>query len=654
MLGKRPFPNSLALGDISNTYAWIALAIVACAGVSFFYTNHAELAAALNGWSAYTMLHPFSTLPQFIQGLDYPGGEASLLRSSLGQIYSLIGGISDQHDRALLASLVALEAAALTAAGAFLCRRLNPGLPVWTVVGGGLMLATGTMASADFARWFHPAYGYVYNYAYAAGFVAMAAAIGGRIVIAGIAIGLAATFHPIIASSVGVATGLVVLVRFKSYRFTSVVAGAAIAVGIAATWYLFAFRDAGIAISAAETEQFAAISRLMSFHWYPVSMGMFGHRSWETLLPTLAVLVVLASSLRLDNATVAHSDLQIFVAVLGLGAISLVGVWISVTSTDPLLLKLALHRASMIALLLAVALFAPRLLALATGGPLVVAIVAGTLLLLPYWRSNSIPLLGAAIFAVLSLYLPVNDGLGTRGRAVLFGSLALSAAVVAALVFNGHSSAVMFDVRATIGPASGVLFVGAFLVMLGARLLRSPALLAASFAIALYAWLPQMDLLRTAEQRERAEAMLETQFWARENTAPESVFMLDPAGPYGWRQYSHRPSFGTLREWLHSGWIYDTDPELMAEGLRRALTIGLDVTEYVEAADKDQGSAYAALRRDASNLFFGMSAAELSTLADQNGISYFVWDKAKGRELPTLPVVFQNEHYAVLAANDPS
>ncbi|MGE0775015.1 MAG: hypothetical protein AB7L36_08270 [Sphingomonadaceae bacterium] len=576
---------------------------------------------------------------------DFPSGEATILRSSIGQLYHLLGQFSDSHDRVLIALLVLIEVAALMLGAFLLCRRLGA-LPVWTAIGGAVLLASGTLASADLARWFHPVYANVYNFAYAAGFIAIAATLDRRMVVAGLSIGLAATFHPAIALFFGLAAAAAVLTRLRQYSLAGLVGGAIAAAIVFGGWYLIAIRGAVIS-GGIDRQLFTDLTRLMGSHWFPVSLSVFGDRAWETLLPSVALLLAFVASLRLRDAPSSATDRQMLAAVVALMLVAAAGVVVSMVSTDPALLKLAMHRASLIALLLAGALLVPRLLALAAEGPVLLAIVAGGLVLMPYWRSHGIPVAGAAIFAVGVLAFQ-RGTLARLDRAAISVALFATAVIVLALAVAGHVGAVLTDTTAAIGIMRSSFFVLAVLALAVARLLRAPVVLAGAVAIGLWVWVPQADPMRPVEDRQRAQAFLDAQLWANRNTPPDRVFMLDPTMRYGWRQYSARPSFGVMREWLYSGWLYDTDPAVMAEGLRRARLLGLDLETYTEIARTDVIRAYNLLMADAARLFYGRDASALSAIARDNGISYVLMDKAKIVSRPALPVAFENEAFLIL------
>lgn len=626
------------------TAFWLLLAACVVAGVAWYTALHAELLAASSGFSPVSLLHPVAKLPNFAN--DFPSGEAGLLLSLIGQIYYLVGQLSDAHDQILIGLLVAVEAAALIAGAAMLSRQLNPKLPLWAAIGGGIFLASGALVSADWARWFHPTFGNAYNFAYAAGFVAVAATLGGRMVVAGLAIGLAAAFHPIIALFFGCAAAVAVLVRLRDYAFVSLLGGAAAAIAVFGLWYAFAFDGAGFS-GEVDGTLFTDLTRLMSSHWFPANLGVFGERSWEALLPFTALLVVFAAVLRLRDPDAGRSDVQMLAAVIALVLIALLGVWFSLHSNSPALITLALHRASLVALLLAAALLTPRLLVLAVNGPMLLAWMAGGLLILSYWRAHGLPIAGAAVFAATALIMRRQEQSGAD-RIVTVAALAMAAVVAASLAWNGHAAALWNDTLWTLEVLRSKPFIAAVALVIAARFLASPVLLAMAVGIGAYIWMPSVDTMRSEDQRQEAGRMLETQLWARANTPPDSVFMVDPTISYGWRQYSQRPSFGTVREWLYSGWLYNTDPKVMAEGLRRAALLGLDVPTYTEIAKTDFTRAYTLLVTDATRLFGEKDAATLTSLARENGIAFFVYDRRKVERLPALPVVFENDQYVIL------
>ncbi len=181
-----------------------------------------------------------------------------------------------------------------------------------------------------------------------------------------------------------------------------------------------------------------------------------------------------------------------------------------------------------------------------------------------------------------------------------------------------------------------------------AWLVRIPAVLALAILIALTVWVPKMDLIRSEAGLAQARAFLDVQRWARASTPTGSLFMTDPGQAYGWREHSERPSFGTLREWLYSGWIYNTQLAVMKEGLRRAGVLGLRVDDYIAADRTAPGTARAKITRDASQAYHSKDDAWRRQMAREEQIRFFVMDKTKMAGARPSDVVFENDRYLVV------
>ena len=69
---------------------------------------------------------------------------------------------------------------------------------------------------------------------------------------------------------------------------------------------------------------------------------------------------------------------------------------------------------------------------------------------------------------------------------------------------------------------------------------------------------------------------------------------------------------------------------------------------YADAARLDNEATYAQMMRDAEHLYYERGGAALQDFARQNGIAYMVFDKEKNYKLPDLPIVFENDTFAIL------
>ncbi len=156
------------------------------------------------------------------------------------------------------------------------------------------------------------------------------------------------------------------------------------------------------------------------------------------------------------------------------------------------------------------------------------------------------------------------------------------------------------------------------------------------------------------------------QEWARQNTPKDALFFVDPTLYYGWRDYSRRPSFGNLREWLYLAWAYNSDYALCQEGMRRFGEFGFSFQDCFGYDTPSEGLHALSLRlrqrvyrpldsaldADAYRLALARADADRLALARRYGIAYFVFRTRTecGRPATRLPVAYENGHFLILRA----
>jgi hypothetical protein len=152
------------------------------------------------------------------------------------------------------------------------------------------------------------------------------------------------------------------------------------------------------------------------------------------------------------------------------------------------------------------------------------------------------------------------------------------------------------------------------------------------------------------ERKELASDYLAVQRWAGANAAPDSLFMVDPTIYYGWRDFSQRSSFGNLREWLHTGWLYDSQAAVYGEGLKRFGEFGIDIEPYKRMRPSIDG--YHRLSDDLRQVFYLKDPGWFEDLSRRYGIEYFVLQKKYiKRDLP-FDEVFENASFVVYRFGD--
>ena len=154
---------------------------------------------------------------------------------------------------------------------------------------------------------------------------------------------------------------------------------------------------------------------------------------------------------------------------------------------------------------------------------------------------------------------------------------------------------------------------------------------------------------------DKAKSYLDTQVWAKNNTKEDALFAPDPTIYYGWRDYSSRSSFGNVREWAYTCICYLSNDEAHKEGRRRCREFGIRLDEITKAEVNAKGWALnSKFTKAARDSYYNMTYDRLEALSLKYGIDYFVVDKARCDEIEDngfskLPVVYQNEYYAVYA-----
>jgi len=147
-----------------------------------------------------------------------------------------------------------------------------------------------------------------------------------------------------------------------------------------------------------------------------------------------------------------------------------------------------------------------------------------------------------------------------------------------------------------------------------------------------------------------ASSYLDVQLWARDNTLRNSLFISDPSQGYGWRDFSERSSFGSLREWGFTAVAYNPDFKVYQEGLNRMRAIGIDINEITEddIENRETGIYGQKLAKQIQEVFYSMDAGQLKTLIAKYDIDYIVLQKKYyENKLTSFSLAYENDDYVV-------
>jgi hypothetical protein len=174
-----------------------------------------------------------------------------------------------------------------------------------------------------------------------------------------------------------------------------------------------------------------------------------------------------------------------------------------------------------------------------------------------------------------------------------------------------------------------------------------PAAALVAFAAGAATW--TLNARLTEGQRAELRDLQAAQLWARAHTPPGTLFLVDPVlrypvTGYGWREYALRGSWGSLREWLLTGWNYTSDYATCREGLRRLNEFGIEIEDYWTMDPPRLGLA--ALMGDLRRRYYRADDAWRRGVADRYGLQFMVSNRLDALET-ALPVAFQNDRIVI-------
>ncbi|ETR76448.1 hypothetical protein X566_17620 [Afipia sp. P52-10] len=629
----------------------IAIGITLCAAIAVwhFRTVNAAEAGAFNAFSPSWLANQVSNTPAFAK--DFPNGELEVLKSLPMLVYPMLGrhGISGIL---IFKIMMFLEIASIVAGTVLATRLLRPGAYLVEGLLISILLFASGFINASLAQWWHPYYGSVYNYAYGAGLAGSALLITGRVHIGAVLLSLAYMTHPVIGLLMLSFAGTAVLSELRRYNIIALFQSAAIFITFAGAYTAIAMGGAGVTSSQIPADLYIGITRFMSYHWYPISIGMFDRLYFMSLVPLTGLLFLLAHYLFGDQDRLTGLNRQLAAGFLTLVLLTVFGVLASEFSNSPVLIKLALQRASGILLLFGAIIIIPGIWNDIQKKNIVLATIALFILIFPFGVTYGMP-----AFIAICLVLPATIRCWRLNplsqRSLTLAILAIFAITVFGwLALRGLEGPIgeayfAYDTISNL-PTWAVATIAIFSAV-GLGLRSSTSLLVLVGLGAIY-WSPIANPFTYPAALKVARNYLAAQQWARLETSPDALFMPDPAHAYGWREASERPSFGSTREWLYTSFAYNTSKAVFDEGLKRYSELGLDARNYLKM---DPNIARTKALEDARQFYYSAPESWFRDMSRRYGIRYFIFEKAHMKNRPPTSVVFENEDYLIGEAKLP-
>lgn len=630
-----------------------AIVAIAVATIVAWHFCAADLDAQIahNGLSpeefTITTLHP----ELFASG--FPPTSPTLGNSLLYNIYPLAYRLGVPVN-GVWSAMILLEILGFILAASYAARTLIPTNSWLVVVAAGLLAAFGPYWAPDIANLHYPYYGWSYYWSFAGFLLAITETARKRLPLAAIWTVLSFAMHPIIGLMSGLFVAAMVLASWRTTALRSLIVPILIGAAGCGLWTLYIAGRTTISGGSIEPELFAALNKAQNFHWYPVYQGIFWEEHSSQFMPLLSTLLLLLVSLNGRFADFSDTDRQLAFGMIVMAAVTVAGVLISLTTAPPALIKLALHRADSNLLLAGFFLIFRRLYRDIATGNLIERLLALLLLVAPFMTSG----------------MPAGPVLVLAGRelrnnwrrkafpvtAIMAAGLAVTIVVLLAVYWAAgivgfrQFAAVQYS-GISLRVVAAVAIVAAFLVW--PRTARFTGFIVLATATVLVLRMAHtLGHLPNEALRKDAYAMLDAELWARDNTAPNSLFMPDPGMEDAWRAKSNRPSFGVVREWIFYSTLYNSNSASLEDGMARYRALGLEAPPpYIfDKSERRMLPLFNRITRSAQQRYYAMDKADFARFAKSHDISYFVLQRKNLVNPVPLDIVYENTHYLIAKA----
>jgi len=586
---------------------------------------------------------------------DFPNSTEEFDKSAVMRLYPLAYRWLGLEPERLVPVMMAAEMLLMAAVMVALTRALRPAAPPAVAALAVLLAVASGARDMNLAQFNQPFFwGLYYNVTDALRLIAFMLVLKGRVVAAAVLAAAAFACHPAMGLMGAAFAFAPLLVKPRELtRRANIVAGIAF-LALTGAWLMGVIGLRGVTGEGFPRQLWLDLTQAFGFHWYPVQNGMFTAKHELVFLPFLSFLALVAYYLT-RRGSQGDTDRKAAASIVAGLAMVALGVLFSAAPFSPTLIKLCLHRANDLVLTVGVVYVAAGLWGELESGPAWRQVAAAVLLVSPFLAPPGFPLLFALALTAPAWAAVARPGAGGWGERAVF-AIGLAALLVAAAAASaGRAASPMSDAYTGLkwlASAPALVGLAALVLALVVRHLAGRwlpgAIVLAAAGVGAVAFV--QGTLEPAKDRAADRDFKAAQEWARANTPKDALFFVDPTLYYGWRDYSRRPSFGNLREWLYLAWAYNSDYAVCQEGMRRFGEFGFGVQQCFGHRPPFEG--FRALSRELRRRVYTAPDDARLALARRYGIAYFVFRKRTdcGRPATHLPVAYENGHFLILRA----
>jgi len=639
-----------------NTYILLTITLAFSIFAWSFYSEYADLKIAYRGFSAFDWITIRDN--PYIENIGYPAGLHTYYKSLFMYIYLFANdylGISAD----VMVMVVQYIEILLIFVSIYIfihtlfkdVEKLTKNLMIFLLF---LYFVSSFALFSEISRFTSPYIeGLYYNFADALRLVAIALMLNKNYKSSSLVLGISFIIHPlygIIGALFLFAVLLSNLSSFKKRDYRDISIGMAIFFIFAIGWYILFF-PSHIDVKSIPLDEFVHYALLGNVHWFPVDFGIFKDANHDKLIGFLGITLLYLYIL-LNKREIKSIDRDIFFGLAMLFVVLIVGLLFSYYRLSKTMIKLALARSSLLFMEIAIIYIVYTIITSLFSGKNSIWRDSIFLLFLvtPFLFNSPYPLLMVLIYLIVDIYNIKSVEFDKFRVAVATIATLFTLMVVGLLIYfyiNGYIDINYID-RYISDYIVIYLFLAISIVLyIDKKLFKKDAFIKyiAIIIISLTLSVNWLDSHKKfdAGYVEKMQDYKTLQLWVSKNTPKESLFMIDPTISYGWRGYSKRASWGSLREWI-AVWLYNDDYEDYLEGKRRLDEFGIDSYDDRYRVDTYM-KHYWKFITDVRDKFYSVDRVWFDTLASKYGIDYIVMEKIHMPKRLAYPIPYENKRY---------
>lgn len=584
---------------------------------------------------------------------DWPTGTRNIYKSLPMQIYSYFFNHTDIALTSLIKIYIFIEILAVCTAFFFLHRSLSTKKNNILAVVYVLIVALTSYQFMNLARFGWPFYwGLYYGLAVAFRIFGILFIIKNKPWAATITLSIAVMIHPIMAG-IAIFSGLA-LILFKGIKTIRSYVIPFITMSIPLfCWIYIMYVGDTIFVGTIPTDSYIFLTKLFQSHWYPMISGAFNSLQFVHLLPTISIMMLYVM-ISLTNQGAKSTSSEIHIIILSSALLTTLGVLASF-SDNVFLIKLSLHRASNFMVAIALIPISIKLWNDIFNAKILFRCIALYLILSPFidYRMPGFALFFTLIYATQLIIEVIEAGSSKK----IFVVFVIWFTGLFALIF---SAAPDYYTKIIEPSNDGIKLIAILSVLLiiikyffSDKLKYLMNNVKVIFLIVLSFFVIRENIDRTSNYRsEFSAAIYDIQIWTKNNTKENALLMADPTISAGWRDISERANFGNVYEWLHSSWLYNSDPYLHKEGLRRAALFGINIPKIMKTEISNFQERYRILnniRTKMRNTYYQPSNKNFyKNLSENEKIDFFVFENKYLLNKPKgLEEIYKNKYFSI-------